>query len=724
MRANGLARQHCSLAFVMGLFWIVPDSFAQAPENNQRALTELGPLLVEAAEPLNRTLEVNAGGFGARDPMEMPMAIQSYGAGQIADQSARTLMDVLALDSSVSGASLGSSFDSFSLRGFAMDNFTTIRRDGLALAPYNDAALENIERIDVLKGPSGFLYGLNSPGGTVNYVLKRPTQKSFSRVTLQGSSLLGRYVAVDASDSTRDGRFGYRFNTAYEDVGNFSHAGDLTRRFIGVATDARLSERALLQLNADWSTKSVVADPLLRADQSGRANRLDPASYVRPPRVDRRDLLTGSWFRYINTTTNLDAKLEFELGSQWSHVVQANYSHMKRDEAFNDLFDIRPDGAIQRANLYSIKGERMSAASLQSYLAGNFATGIFEHEVFMGGSVRRLEGRTPEANIPSVDLREDPGADIGQVSVVNVRDPVAFGKYPFASTSTSYRMNTRENALFASDLVTLNEHFQVLLGGRYIWYRARDLSLGAAPQDEGVLVPAGALIYRPSADIMTYLSYSRGLETGEYAPQQANNANEPTDLIESEQFEIGTKLNLSDSLSVGIALFEIRRDAAYLDSAKDFVADGLSVHRGGELDLSLQVADGLMLRGNAAYLDTELQNVDDPTTRGKRTKGVPRWKGGLGLSYAFAGIRGLSVDSVFHYVGARPVDDQNSGFISSYGLWNAGISYDTRLGSTNATFRLYANNLADKYYYASAYYDGGLQVGRGREVFLSSRFSF
>jgi len=50
-------------------------------------------------------------------------------------------------------------------------------------------------------------------------------------------------------------------NAAYEKVGDFNHAGDLERKFSSIATDTRLGERALLQINADWYRKSVVSDP-------------------------------------------------------------------------------------------------------------------------------------------------------------------------------------------------------------------------------------------------------------------------------------------------------------------------------------------------------------------------------------------------------------------------------------------------------------------------------
>ncbi|MGO3109528.1 MAG: TonB-dependent receptor plug domain-containing protein [Sphingobacterium sp.] len=207
----------------------------QAQEVVKDTTTVLQEVIITA--PLNKSFEVNVGGFGAKDVMAVPLSIQTYGIKQIREMSARTVRDVLISDPSVQSSSYGGGFDNFRLRGFAMDNFNTIRRDGLALAPHYDVPLELVERVDVLKGPSGFLYGINSPGGTINYVPKRPTIKPYNSLSLQGSTLQNYYATIDHSMPLLDGKIGYRVNAGIEKVGNFDHLGDLERRFVGLATD-------------------------------------------------------------------------------------------------------------------------------------------------------------------------------------------------------------------------------------------------------------------------------------------------------------------------------------------------------------------------------------------------------------------------------------------------------------------------------------------------------
>ncbi|MCO8169443.1 TonB-dependent siderophore receptor [Pseudomonas sp. 21LCFQ02] len=720
MRAQGSAVQinkDLLASLVLAACGCTP-AFAETFKPGQ--VTELEAVSV-TARPLNDAYQVNAGAFGAKDTLELPLAIQSYDASVLKRTSPRSVRDVLALDPSVQSSSYGGGFDNFRLRGFAMDNFNTIRRDGLALAPHYDMPMELIERVDVLKGPSGFLYGFNSPGGTINYIPKRPTFKPFTDVTLQGSSLLGRYIAVDTSDALADGAVGYRLNAGFEKIGDFDHQGDLERKFVGLASDFRLSDRALLQLNVDWTSKSAMSDPLLRADQSGRADPLDPSSYVLPPKVDRRDALSPSWYRHKTEAWNLEAKYDYQLNEQWTSITQGNFSRVERHGGYVDLFNIQPNGDIGYADLYQSRGEVFSTWSLQSYLAGKLQTGAIDHDLFVGASHRQFRDKSP-----FWDFVESAGTiSVADISVGNIRNPVQPPHWHFGDElDTDFHSSIKESSLFASDLISLNEQFQVLLGGRYIVYRARNLSATAAPQDENAFVPTGALIYRPTASVMTYLSYSRGLEKGDYAPFTANNANQPTNAIESEQYELGFKADLNEQVNLGVALFDIKRDASYLNSTNDYVSDGRFHHRGIEVNAVARLNEQLTLLGNAAYLDTELESVSDAATLGKRSEGAPRWKGMLGARYNLAAVPGLSLDSTLSYVGERPVDAQNSGFIPAYTLWDAGISYQTKLGDTPTTLRLQAKNLTDKYYYAGVYYSGGLEVGRGREVVLSTRFSF
>jgi len=651
--------------------------------------------------------------------MEIPFVIENYSSEIIHNPDNRTVADVLTvLDPSVTSSSFGGGFDNFRLRGFSGDLFNTLRIDGLALAPHQDMPLELVERVDVLKGPAGFLYGVNSPGGTINYLPKRPAREPLTRVSVQGSSLHGRYAALDNSASFASGVFGYRFNAGYSKTGNFNHLGDFERKFIGITTDFLLSSVALLQINANWTDTQSMADPLLRADQSSRADPLNPSSYILPPRVNRRNALSPSWFRHAIEASNVDAKLAYTLNDRWTMVGQWNFSRVKHDAAYSDLFDIHPDGNIGYAALAIRRSSRYDSWTGQTYLSGIFETGRLLHEVFVGASHHMNHDRSP-----LWDVNESVGGvPVGDVSVGNIRHPVQPSRIHYGVINAlDYNSNIQESSIFTSDLITFNGQFQAMLGGRYIRFEARNHYTDATPERKNTIVPAVALMWRPTQDWMSYISHSRGLERGEYAPYNAVNAAQSTDAIESRQYEIGLKAQFGEHSSMGLALFDLQRDASYLNASNYFVSSGQYQHRGIELTGNTRLFQRLNLAGNVAFLDTELKKVDDPTTLGTRSAGAPRWKAAMQTRYAFA--NGFSVEGMVNHVGRSPVDAQNSGFIPSHTLFSASMNYATNIVAMPVTFRLQGRNLGNKYYYPGVN-SGGLQIGRGREIFLSAQMGF
>ena len=711
----------CGLKSCLSVMALLAMSSAAAQVPRDAPQDQMESIIITA--PLNRALEVNAGGFGARQKMEVPLIIENYGTEVIHSADKRTVADVLTvLDPSITSSSYGGGFDNFRLRGFSGDLFNTLRMDGLALAPHQDMPLELVDRVDVLKGPAGFLYGINSPGGTINYLPKRPTRDPFTQVSAQLASLKGRHAAIDTSNSAFDRKLGFRLNAGYEKIGDFDHLGDLERRFAGLTTDIKLDDSTLLQLSASWSKKDAMADPLLRADQSRRTDPFDPATYVLPPRVNRRDALSPSWFHHSIEATNADAKLEHALNSRWTAIVQGNFSRVRHEAAYNDLFDIQPNGDIGSAALAIRRGSRYDSWSIQSYLSGVVQAGDLLHEVFFGASHHMNHDRAPvwDINESGDDVRVD------AVSVGNILDPRQPARIQYGAVNdVDFNSNIQESSAFASDLISWSETFQTMLGGRYIRFHARNQHADATPERKSIFVPTVALMWRPASalPVMAYLSHSRGLERGEYAPYNADNAFQSTNVIQSRQHEIGLKIQPDRNTRFELALFDLQRDAAYLNASNLFVSSGKYQHRGIELSATTQPLPRLTLSGNLAYLDTRLKQVDDPTTRGKRSAGAPRWKGVIQVRYALAALPGLSVDSTLNYVGRSPVDAQNSGFIPAYALWHAGISHETRVAGLPTTIRLQGRNLGDRYYYPGVN-GGGLQIGRGREIFLSAQLRF
>ena len=127
------------------------------------------------------------------------------------------------------------------MRGFTLDNRFNYRRDGLPISAETSIPLDNKERVEILKGTSGLQAGTSAPGGLVNYVVKRPTQKNLRDVKLELSGNGSALAAIDFGGRLGDTRdFGYRLNLAHENLQPRTRNTDGQRSLAALATDSGL----------------------------------------------------------------------------------------------------------------------------------------------------------------------------------------------------------------------------------------------------------------------------------------------------------------------------------------------------------------------------------------------------------------------------------------------------------------------------------------------------
>jgi iron complex outermembrane receptor protein len=158
------------------------------------------------------------GGFGDTAIVDTPASITTIGRTQMQDLSIRSTTEALRYDASVSDAYNAVGYaEQFSIRGFALDNNYSYRKDGFAIPGDTQIPLENKERIEVLKGLAGLTAGVATPGGIVNYVTKRPTNAPLRSATVEVSERGTLYGTVDLGGRFDDRRFGYRINAAAAD---------------------------------------------------------------------------------------------------------------------------------------------------------------------------------------------------------------------------------------------------------------------------------------------------------------------------------------------------------------------------------------------------------------------------------------------------------------------------------------------------------------------------
>jgi len=320
-----------------------------------------------------------------------------------------------------------------------------------------------------------------------------------------------------------------------------------------------------------------------------------------------------------------------------------------------------------------------------------------------------FNGTDPAFLVPAVDP---------DVSV-----PVTFA--PSATDNTNHGRATIA-AVYVQDQVQLNGNWFAVLDLRYDKFdmdftdrRGEGVSIDTS---DDLLSPRGGLIYKPAENVSLYASYSMT-----YVPragaQLASLAitNEAFDPEEFENIEVGAKWDLSPSLALTAALFQLDRKNVIIldpanptDPAASLLVDGQSTD-GIELGISGRINESWSIQGGYAYQDGEL--TED--LGGTRLAQLPKHVATLWNRYDLTPSFGVGLGVIYQTEMFAAAD--NLVEIPGYTRVDAGIYY-----TPNERLRLqfFVENLLDERYYPNAHNNNNITPGAPPSVRASVIASF
>ena len=662
----------------------------------------------------------SVGGFSDTPLLYTPASVTSIDREQMQDLSIRSTTDAVKFDASVSDSYNAVGYaEQFSIRGFALDNTSSYRKDGLAIPGDTQIPLENKERIEVLKGLAGLQAGVAAPGGIVNYVVKRPTNTPLRSVTVEARERGTLYGTVDLGGRSDDRRFGYRINAAGERIRSYVKGADGERSFISGAFDWQLTPAALLQLDMDYQDKSQITAPgyqLIRNE-------------VLPTGISAKTLLNDQpWTKPVDTkSSNVGLRFEYQLSDSWRTTVSMNKHKFQRDDyaAFpygcsNEGIGFYPgfcsNGDYDLYDYQSV-GESKSPFGAQALLQGKFVTGALGHDLTLGASAFRRSDRFGDYVYDYV----------GYSNIYNnLANPPA---PPERTTGPVFeRRHENERSVFVQDIVSLSQQFKLHAGVRHVEVKRSEF--GVAPSDSAFTLPNVALVYNPTQDWTVYGSMAHGMEHGGVAPIETTNANRALDPSRSKQFEFGVKGAVNSALNVSAALFQVTKGLEFTrlnaDDSSTYVRAGEARHRGIELALQGKALRDFQYSVALAALDTEQSGTGQAGMDGKRVTNVPKFKSTAWLEYAVPGVQGLKLNGTWQYAGSKAFDVENRTFVPGYHVFDLGAAWATHIAGTATTLRAGVQNVGDKFYWrdVTPALGGYLLPGAPRTFRLSAQVDF
>ncbi len=652
-------------------------------------------------------------GFGDLPLSRSPMQASVYGTQQLADSGVATLGGLTRLD-----ASLGDAYNAdgywaqLSSRGYALDNRFNYRRDGLPINAETAIALDNKERIEVLKGTSGIQAGSSAPGGLVNLVVKRPAGSiRNARLELRApGDVLG---AVDLGERFgSQGQFGVRVNAAAERLEATARPSRGERGLFALAADWQLAPDSLLQAEVESSHQrqpSVVGFSLL-------GNQVPPARSV-DPRVNLNDQPWGRPVVLDGNTASM--RWQQRLSDDWRLTAQAMTQRLKSDDrtafpygVYNADYEcpqwcnrFAPDGTFTYWE-YVSNNERRTSDAWSLTLSGQVVLAGMKHSLEVGGLQSRYRGRFEEQIF---DI-----AGTGRIDGSLIAPPSA------GSTDANTNRDERSVEWFARDAVQLSDRWQLWAGVRQTHLdRASQRTspaadgLRATQYAQTATLPWLALAHSLTPEDLLYASWGQGLES-DVAPNRARytNAGQPLPALKSRQIEAGIK-HASDALEWAATVFDITRPVAADVGACDAPAscrraiDGNARHRGIEAQLGYQQG-AWTWQASAMRLHAERQGSDDAAVNGQRPVNVPRGTLRLGAEYRIAALPGLSLIAGAAAETDRVVlPDDNSVRIPAWSRWDVGLRWRHTVGATTLVWRAAVDNVGNRRAWKESPYEFG-----------------
>tara|TARA_B110000003_G_scaffold243416_1_gene251870 strand:- start:3318 stop:5543 length:2226 start_codon:yes stop_codon:yes gene_type:complete len=558
----------------------------------------------------------------AASSQDIGVSITALSGDQVEDLGLASIKDVAAFTpglSTVNSTSGGTPI--FAIRGIGLDDWNINNSSGVGV--YFDGAFAgnpallggqvmDIERVEVLKGPQGTLYGKNTTGGAINYISKKPTEEFDATVTIGYSkwdtAKVSGAIGGGVTDSM-NGRLAYSYEKQNEgwqtDVRTGAEYGKTDKFALRGMLDFEISENVESLLSLRYATdKSLPPSPqgidFYDSDAGGFSSL--PSD---PTAVDVGDLDVGRDEKGVGATFNLVADFNaFTLTSitawdTFERKVVDNYNGYPISS-----YDIHQDGEVDMLS---------QEFRLTSNSDGNFSwiAGI----TYSAEEVVMQDFANAGAN-PSLAL--DPFFNASDLK----QDTTSQGIYLHTETDLSDRMRLTGGLRYSQD----KREFVGESTADFGFGLFQTASLDESKTEDDLSYKLG-LEFDVTNDILLYSNVATGYKTGVYYGAPANDHRvwgytEPEEVF---SYEFGIKSQFFDNrLQINAAYFHYDYDdrqsalvvyqqagPVLFDDPTDIFSVGLdnideSEIDGAELEIRWLPMEGLDFSAGVGYLDSSI----------------------------------------------------------------------------------------------------------------------
>ena len=602
----------------------------------------------------------------------------------------------------------------YSLRGFSVQPQLVNGLPGLTNGTINAA---NIERIEVIKGPSATLFGnaVTSYGGLINVVTKKPYvgtggELSFTSGTYGFNQISGDFnTPLDKANNIY-----FRLNTSYATEQSFQDAGFRKSFFVAPSLSYRVNNKLSFSFYGEISQAEQTNPMFLFLNRSAptESANLEELGY------NNKLSFTSNDLSLENPTQNYRIEMDYKLSDSWQSQTILSKSSTSTRGYYSYLFDFGVLGNDTFTRYISKQNANTQTTDIQQNFIGNFKLAGMQNKLVFGidyynstqtdnSTGYAFYGNiTPEGgsngNNPFTPEVEE---DLFPLSTAGVDAALA------SQGVSNIKSKSHIYSAYAADVLNITPSLSAMVGLRLdVFDNEGDLATLEDDFDQTAFSPKFGLLYQPIQDkLSVFANYQNGFTNVAPALVGDVNAGPQTlktfDPEQANQLEFGIKTNLfNNRLNATISYYDINvKDRVITDPASPFnkIQGGEVESKGFEIEVNANPVNGLNIRAGYSNNDSETTVSDNAEILNRRPlEAGPETTYNLWANYECqnGSLDGFGLGFGFNGASERfAINYASTGefILPSYTIANASVFYQAdkyRIG-------LKLNNVFNKEYY-------------------------
>jgi iron complex outermembrane receptor protein len=664
------------IAFLLGaLAFLLAETVWAQTENSSRGETLQLDQIMVTADKREQNIQ------------DVPTSITNISEEQLKDAKADDLVDVMAMTPNISVTKVGAKGNSISFT--SIRGITSSMGLGSVLGvyvddvyyPYFDMSILDAERVELLRGPQGTLYGRNAEAGIINIITKGVSDFWTGKISTSYGSFNYKDATLSGSGPIIDNVLGIRASFRYEGGDNYFYNqfdnDDNVNRFNNFDGRIKISGTPSENFNYDYTFD------IQNYDYDGYAD-FAPLN-IKNPRKN------------INVDYPGYSRAKTYVNSFRARYDADNLSFLSVTSFLKNNSDTVNDVDFLPMDLINLKIKFDTANLSQEFrLFSNDDSSQFKWLVGFHGFIEKYKANS--GTTMNLNNMMFPGMGIHTIyntSQINTKGIAIFGQASYIFLDDfELTMGLRYNHL--SRKIDYSQEFGPILAG---FGFGNDIQ-GTDQKTFRAWLPKVALSYKPTENIKTYVSLSRGFREGSF--NFSDFIGSPYKSEFTWNYEFGAKTQwLDNNLTINMALFLIDwtdRQVEILGpggTAFRIENAGSATSKGFELEAMYRVTPDLNFRASFGYTHAKYDEYrPSPITNysGKWAVDSPRYTARLEGTYRF--LEHMLVTAAYTRHGKTYYDPDNTIYQSGFNLIDLKVGYE----SENFEVYLWGKNLLNEDY--------------------------